>query len=320
MEPKKVLEAIFLPRSPFKGLPESYTLFGALCWGIRILYGQEKLLSMLESFKSNPPFLISSPFFIDREKERHLPKPILLDDWEESDDPEEYASRKEIKRMQYIPEGSFLKILKGEISTNRELRSHLTGKTTAFYQSVTSAHASINRITWTTTEGSLYNEEAVYIASRFGIFIALYDESYEELVKNSLSFVQLGGNRSTGMGAYELDFREAPEWVREHMKPSNSHRFISLSSLFYDDAFDMENSLFEPKPVGGVVDNYYFAPVPAIIKSRVMYISRGSNMALKGIKGFYGGMKEVVRDEGRGVSILQYGYAFSLYVRSRDET
>lgn len=314
MQVKEVVEAVFLPRSPFKSLPESYTLFGAICWGIRVLYGESELLNMLERFKGNPPFLISSPFFIKSEG-RHFPKPVLPNMWEESLDPSEYSKRKNFKKVNFIPERTFREILEGRISSNRELADKLKDAKAEFYEVSITAHASINRITWTTTEGSLYNEEAYYFGSRFGVFIAIYDESFKEMIEASLSFVQLGGNRSTGMGSYEVVFEEAPYWVREHLTPENSLKFISLSPHFYDEVFDLNKSFYDVKPVSGVVDNYYFTPVKAILKERVMYFWAGSSMYVRSQRDFYGGMKGVARDNDRNVSIWQYGYAFPLYVR-----
>lgn len=44
-------------------LPTSETLFGALCWGVRDLFGLDVLLGMLERFAAGePPFVISSAF------------------------------------------------------------------------------------------------------------------------------------------------------------------------------------------------------------------------------------------------------------------
>ncbi len=54
----------------------SDTLFGAICWAWRLLYGEEDLLELLDLYcQARPPFLISSTFpFIG--KTMILPKPL----------------------------------------------------------------------------------------------------------------------------------------------------------------------------------------------------------------------------------------------------
>ena len=69
------------PISSFQAFPASDTLFGAICWGIKRLYGDEKLLEMLKDFNSgNPRFVLSSAFpLLKNGKDTPLafyPKPI----------------------------------------------------------------------------------------------------------------------------------------------------------------------------------------------------------------------------------------------------
>ncbi|MEW6616520.1 MAG: type III-A CRISPR-associated RAMP protein Csm4 [Thermodesulfobacteriota bacterium] len=51
------------PLTSFQSIPSSDTLFGAICWGIKRLYGEEKLLEILQGFSTNKPkFVLSSSF------------------------------------------------------------------------------------------------------------------------------------------------------------------------------------------------------------------------------------------------------------------
>lgn len=51
------------PRSPLKSIPSSDTLFGAICWGIRTIYGTETLESLLSNFPGDDrKFILSSSF------------------------------------------------------------------------------------------------------------------------------------------------------------------------------------------------------------------------------------------------------------------
>ncbi|HID66476.1 MAG TPA: hypothetical protein EYP32_06725, partial [Aquificaceae bacterium] len=60
----KVVRFTFRALSPATLFPESYTIFGAICWGIKILFGEKDLKEILERFKESPLFILSSPLFI----------------------------------------------------------------------------------------------------------------------------------------------------------------------------------------------------------------------------------------------------------------
>ena len=54
---------ILTPVSSIDEFPASDRLFGALCWGIRAIYGEERLCSILDRFDSgDPSFVLSSSF------------------------------------------------------------------------------------------------------------------------------------------------------------------------------------------------------------------------------------------------------------------
>ncbi|MGL4972870.1 MAG: type III-A CRISPR-associated RAMP protein Csm4 [Culicoidibacterales bacterium] len=50
----------------FQALPDSQTIFGAMCWAIRDVYGEAKLTEMLADFQNHPQrFVVSSMFQFD---------------------------------------------------------------------------------------------------------------------------------------------------------------------------------------------------------------------------------------------------------------
>lgn len=66
------------PLSDFP-LVHSDRLFGAICYAMIELNGEEKLIEMLDNFKKEPPFLLSSMFhYVNHDSGRiyFLPKPI----------------------------------------------------------------------------------------------------------------------------------------------------------------------------------------------------------------------------------------------------
>ena len=321
-----LIRADFRPLSPFKGLPESYTIFGSICWGVSVLYGEQELLSMLEEFKESPPFLISSPVF-KKDGEFLFPKPILKDGWGEPRDYNEYKERKKAKDVRFVGESVFKKVLDGKVKTERELWEEVkkrdkeekqeSGKKKdkeekPIFEFVNQPHASINRITWTTEGGELYNEEAVYIGSPLSVFIYFRNESYIPMVKSALRFTQIGGNKTTGMGHAEVSFKEDKGWLRDYLENRTS-KIISLSPTFKDDAFLLEKSYYDLFPVLSAVDNYYSRVSEQIWKRRCVYLTKGSSFTLKDPKDYYGKLKPALSARDR--VIYHYGFAFPLYVR-----
>jgi len=300
-----LLRVDFKPRSPFKTLPESYTLFGAICWGVRVLYGEE--------FKNSPPFLTSSPVF-RKDDEMFFPKPILRDGWGEPKNYNEYKERKKAKKVKYVSEGIFREVLEGKVKTEKELweRVKEAKATKPTLETVNQPHASINRITWTTEGGELYNEEAVYVGSPFSVFVYFSNTDYIPMVKASIQFTQLGGNKSTGMGYAEVDFEEGEHWIKDFIENRTS-KVVSLSPTFMDDTFILDKSYYDILPFHSALDNFYEYISRQIWKRRCVYITTGSTLALKEPKNFYGELKPALQAGDK--NIYHYGFAFPLYVR-----
>ncbi|HIQ48608.1 MAG TPA: type III-A CRISPR-associated RAMP protein Csm4 [Aquifex aeolicus] len=310
----KVVRFTFRALSPATLFPESYTIFGAICWGIKILFGEKDLKEILERFKESPLFILSSPLFIT-ERGLLFPKPTLDGGWLESKNPEDYSLRKKLKGVNFVNEEIFKAILDGEIRTEYELSKRISEseKIENPYEKLNTVHATINRITWTTTEGNLYNETAFYVSYPFSVLMVFFDEDLIDKVHASLKFTQIGGNRSTGMGVYKVELEEYNGWLNDYINGKKGNRFISLSPHFYDGTYRLEESFFNTFPYMGVVDNYYEAVIPHIWKKRVLYIDKGSNIKVERNKDFYGAFKNLSRIEDK--PIYQYGYAFPIFVR-----
>jgi len=80
---RKMQAVLVKPKSPMTvDYPGSDTLFGAICWAIRLIEGEGKLREILDRFSvRDPPFLLSSAFpcnKLDGEYRYLLPMPICL--------------------------------------------------------------------------------------------------------------------------------------------------------------------------------------------------------------------------------------------------
>ena len=306
-----LFEITFKPKGPVGSLVRSFTLFGAICWGIRYLHSEEKLLEMLSEFKEGkPPFLVSSPVY-EVEGTFYFPKPHMnLGEEDYCKETEGYYSKlKKLKRISFVDEETFRGFLESKIKSLLDMEDIKSVKRLLI------PHASINRITNTTLGGEYYTEEA-YQVNTFKVFVRFFDESYIDLVVSALRFAPLGKNKSTGFGHFEVKARELKEgWIKDYLQPK-SDRMVLISESFYDQDFDLENSLYNIFVYMGSVEDYYERPTRFLWKKRMLYITAGSVIKVKRRKDHYGSVKVALK-EGKK-TIYQYGFAFGLFVKEGD--
>lgn len=118
--------AYLKPKAVFaKQTPRSDTLFGAICWAILMLFGEEKLVEMLKEFEeaskneSAPPFVLSSLFpYLEANRERThiLPRPKLRPEYLEIKSLSDYQGIKKLRKAVWVSESVFRLLQKGEIN------------------------------------------------------------------------------------------------------------------------------------------------------------------------------------------------------------
>jgi len=291
---------VFKPLSPFKSFPTANTIFGAICWGIRWLESEEKLLETLEMFKTGrPPFIISAP--LPWERDRWIfPRPIHFIPMTPKN-VEEYKRYKEFKKAEWVSWEVFRETLE------REPKGSFEGEKPQTKQEVI-PHASINRLTMTTVGGELYNEEALWLFS-FGVIVKFFDGSFAPLVRACLEFSQLGGNKTIGMGRCRLEKAEPPEGMEEFISQKSARAFL-ISDCFYDPEFDLNKSFYDIKVQKPAVENRL---TKRVWKNTFCYLTPGSQVQVKTPKDWYGGIKEVLKEGS--ISVYQYGLGFPLFAR-----
>jgi len=315
----------FKSLSPFTSKIESYTIFGALCWGYRNFFGESKFLDLLERFKSDPPFLISS-CILKNKNIRYFHCPQIKDDFPEPKNIDEYKQQKEIKKkLNYIPEDLFIEFLEGKIKTKWDLGQKIEKYESPEIISIVNLHNSINRLTWTTIGGQLYNIPS-YLYLEFSIFIYLFDENLLDELKAIFKYISFGGNKSTGYGRVKLIEVERVKKFEKYLNPypsESTQKFYTLSSTFPDPSFDYNNSYYQISTFCGKVENFYTRLSAPILKRKVLYFQPGSVLTIKdgNQKKFYGSLIKVLSsqsliDSSKNVNIYQYGYAFPFYIKS----
>ena len=116
------MKAIYLQsRGAYRNELHSDTLFGLICWAIRQVFSEARLVELLKAFAvGQPPFLLSSAFPCAKDDsgwKPYLPRPLLPPPEPVEDLSREEAQRlKQYKRLRYIPADHFNKFLQGAYS------------------------------------------------------------------------------------------------------------------------------------------------------------------------------------------------------------
>ena len=131
------MKAIYLQsRGAYRNELHSDTLFGLICWAIRQVFSEARLVELLKAFYAGqPPFLLSSAFPCAKDGtaawKPFLPRPLLPPPAPVEDlSPEEAQRLKRYKRLRYIPADHFNQFLQGDYSEGSYYESDVWEKTT----------------------------------------------------------------------------------------------------------------------------------------------------------------------------------------------
>lgn len=251
------------PISEFPSL-HSDKLFGAICFAINDLYGEEKLIDMIENFKKEPPFILSSAFpCIDYigDKIYFLPKPIesldILEDHKNYID-----GYKKLKNVKYISKDIFNDWINGRINETYLLKNidKYNIKTGLLFpkdkilkfviEPYDIPRNRINRLN-NSSEDLFYFEGNYCKNVSLFFIIRIYDSRYEELLRESIKFLSnyrgFGANISIGKGEFEIEdiseniILEIPKEGNHFMtlsryRPSNEdiNIFKNRQDIFYE--------------------------------------------------------------------------------------
>ena len=213
------------PTSPFITELQSDTIFGHFAWGVRFLYGEERLKELLEDFEKNP-FIIFSDGFLKGFLAKPLLKYIPKD--------EEIKNAKKVKKSALIDKNFLfenIENLNGEKIFNflKNYKMNVNAQT-----SITQKN-SVNRLSNLVEEG-LYSIKEKFIENEFEIYFAYQNISQKE-IEEVFSFIAkrgYGKDKSTGKGRFEFNinwnFKE-----KEFFKYKKGYQYLNLSTMFISD-------------------------------------------------------------------------------------
>jgi CRISPR-associated protein Csm4 len=196
-------------------MAHSDTLFGAICWAWKLLYGEEDLIELLKQYHhAKPPFLISSTFpFID--KILLLPKPL--------DGLGPAGLEKDIRKASLVSVAIFQSLAQGKKLPSHEIFPGDPGGVIITPEEATIIRKLIgSNPAWTLNEAPRVTldrdtrQSEIYYAGdlRFMKDCGLYmlvnflDKSYITKLEGALRLLGdegLGGERSSGRGFFTLD-------------------------------------------------------------------------------------------------------------------
>lgn len=318
----------------------SDTLFGALCWGYRHIYGKESIETLLEKFDSGkPPFILSSgfPWLEYRgEKTYFYPKPHIK--FEFMDKGYNIKAQAIFNKLKYIPEDLFMALTEGILSTEKiAFRRYSVGKKKewgfnaldrdyimgrdavfprevaeglrldGFYKRAEVPGNAINRLTMATDE-NLYFREEVFLREESGIFFLLNASSnVVDGLRASMNYLEdrgIGGEISTGKGQFNvISMKDFKGFER----PQDAFVTLSLYCPTSDEisGFNEDNTWYEPVVRKGKIESA-FVKRRNPWKDKLLMFSEGSIFPTSEER--YYGHCPIVREEPH--TIRQYGLAF----------
>ena len=327
-----------LPRSNYEVTLHSDTLFGVICWGIRMLFGEDRLVQVLDDYKTSPPFLISSAFpcrFDDKNYKYFLPlpviKPLAIKNLAEfSVKPglkkETYHSQKadavwiadkykKLKKINYVGFATFKKVLKNPdesvLFTDfldgflMEPRYHKTG---------TAQKNSLDRLSMSTTGSSntFYVPEIKY-RKNFGLYFLLQSDNINEYIRPVLRFLEdsgIGPNARTGKNWFKVEIIEKTLFEKNNNQHGNS--FVTLSRYIKNETINVKESFYKIDSVRSKVESRLEFAGEDVWKHRVSYFTAGSIISPESRAKHFGRLAPVKSIMGK--TIYQYGYAYPVWI------
>lgn len=312
------------PLSIFPQL-HSDTLFGAITYAINELY-PEKVQDMLEAFKSNPPFILSSTFpFIFNEDEtiRFYPKVITKQSSKEANVLVDSKVFKDYKKISYVEEDIFSKMIKGELSEKDILSNYesyerkksllLNEKIdidVSFGENII-PNNTVNRVS-NETEGIFYTTGMEFKNIGLFFFIEFMDESYKPLVKAALRFLEdrgFGKDITNGKGHFVHEIDEDFSLDEALDLDDDLDYFITLSRYIpNDEELDKINEYSSYE-----IDSKRGKSPAGEIRKQIRFFKEGS--IFPNYKAFYGRNIE----SGKDSPAIEYGYAFPIKCKGNKE-
>lgn len=296
---------------------QSDTFVGHLFWAIKFIEGDGYLEKLINDSKNlEPPFIFSDGFV-----EGYLPKPdypILkrseLIELGEGYGKDSYTALKKVKKISDLSADEFNSYINGcdikgfiknsldKLKNNKELIKSIRPKM------LNNTHNSINRVTGTTTENSLFTNVEYFLGTNIEFYIRLRDDISLDKLKKYIEYVALDGfgkKASSGKGAFELVSLELSNNFPVIVNPN---AFIVLSNYIpkigdYEEALSVK-TLTKYGKIGGNEEELPFKK-PFICFEKGSLFS-GESKTIKG---------KILENLHHDSKVIQFGIPYIVAVR-----
>lgn len=327
------------PRSGYEISLHSDTLFGAICWGIRMLFGEKRLVAILEEYNTtHPPFLLSSAFpcKLDGDEYQYfLPKPCLkpipvdeLQTFSEKVDiqKETYHSEKtdsiwlsnkykRFKKIKFIGISNFKGLLTKP--DEADLFADYLGNYLLepyYCETGTAQKNSLDRLTFSTTgSGDTFYLPEIAYREKYGLYFLLKTKNIDDVIRPVLTFLEdsgIGPNARTGKNWFKVNVTEKKLFNGNNSQSGDA--FIILSRYIKNEPINAADSFYRIVSVRSKVESRLEFAGEDIWKHRVSYFSAGSLISPKIKTPYYGSLAPVKTIQGK--TIYQYGFAYPVWI------
>ena len=323
--------------SPALSFPASTTVFGAICWGIKSIWGTDALKKLLSDFTQHSQFFfLSSTFPLLETGDLHIrffPMPRLGIPAVNRE--VQLAKRqKEFKAAKFVSESLFRKILAGELTRENLFREFVDGRcikeggflfTLHDYGIATQkrllprispvARATIDRVSGSTSGGGEFFYDFRLLPGSFSGYFLLKARDIEFLkpVFRYLEDTGIGGERSIGLNRYKIELTE----IDLAFLNGDSKKLVTLSQWGVNPA-ELDDAKANEFRYGllpyrrKLETGFDFKNSGQLWGSKALYFAEGSVLVVKERRDFYGQLRDstVVGSE----KVVDYGICFPAFL------
>lgn len=314
------------PHSSFRAAMRSDTLWGACCWGMRLLYGKGYLEAFLESYQTPDtdvkPFYISSAFpFLEKNNQRipFLPPPVRQVEYYKESAGKSYEEEKQQMRRwktagdnQWLSKAQFEYAFCGITPAPKQLVGHPAIEVRPM------THNTIDRLVGSTltanNRGQLFHTEERYVLEKerkqnAGLyFLAAGNTDLLESVLRLLEHLGIGGDRSIGKGRFDMEWEDF-----DIHEPSDANGLMALS-LYHPNPEELLKLEKSQDPVLNYKTIVRQGWKAAHNKKPVLYLEEGSVIPILSDKQVWG-RNAYAGEHEQGYPITQYGHGFMIKVK-----
>lgn len=317
----KTYKLVFTCQSIVNQIPDSQTLFGALCNIIKNVNGEEALEEYLHSFNEEPLFVHSSMFYNGTMPmiKKNIFSLAFVNNMVKKFDSKERLSvlenLKKYKKIKYISEQIYQKyiiekdenILKQDLLEYEEKFKLNDGILMFNDEKLDIVQKSVlmtrNGFVDSENNKSLFYSPHIYFDSKseFCIFVkSKKDKEYLRKIFGYLEYFGIGNRRTVGMNIFHLERIEETKLSSKENYKLILSKYIPQDEVIFEKSYcQLDNEIYRASK-----DYANYAVVGNFI-----HVVEGSYLYMKEDKNYYG---KVIETECNGKKIYHYGIGFAL--------